>query len=74
MSGIAVAHPPPGECAKKEKPIAEDRDPGLDNQERPERDPMEQGHESSQNSRPFDLPEQDTEDDGGQDSSDEENR
>ena len=46
--------------------MAEERDPGLDNQERPERDPMEQGHESSQNSPRFDLPEQDTEGDGEQ--------
>jgi hypothetical protein len=55
--------------------MAEDRDPGLDNQERPDRDQMEHGRESSQNSRPFDLPEQDTaDDDGGQNPSDEENR
>ena len=51
--------------------MAEERDPGLDNQERPERDPMEQGYESSQNSRRFDLPEQDTEDDAEQAPSDE---
>jgi hypothetical protein len=52
--------------------MAEERDPGLDNQERPDRDPMEQGQESSQNSRRFDLPEQDTEDDSEQNPSDEE--
>ena len=59
--------------------MAEERDPGLDNQERPERDPMEQGYESSQNSRRFDLPEQDTdlpeqdtEDDSEQNPSDKE--
>jgi len=51
--------------------MAEERDPGLDNQERPERDPMEQGYESSQNSPRFDLPEQNTEDDGEQNPSDE---
>jgi hypothetical protein len=45
--------------------MAEDRDPGLDNQERPERDAMEQG---------IDLPDQDADDDGGQNPSDEENR
>jgi hypothetical protein len=71
-SGISIAHPPPGERANKERLMAEERDPGLDNQERPERDPMEQGYESSQNSRRFDLPEQDTEDDGEQSPSDEE--
>jgi hypothetical protein len=55
--------------------MAEERDPGLDNQERPERDLTEQGHEASQSSRPFDLPEQDTaDDDGGQNPSDEDNR
>jgi|RhiMetdeSRZDD1v2_1073273.scaffolds.fasta_scaffold154104_2 hypothetical protein len=47
--------------------MAEDRDPGLDNQERPERDAMEQGHESSENSPRFDLPEQETDDDSDQD-------
>lgn len=74
-SGIAIAHPPPGERANKEKLMAEERDPGLDNQERPERDLTEQGHEASQSSRPFDLPEQDTaDDDGGQNPSDEDNR
>ena len=52
--------------------MAEERDPGLDNQERPERDPMEQGSESSQNSRRFDLPEQDIEDDSEQNPPDEE--
>ena len=54
--------------------MAEDRDPGLDNQERPERDAAEQGYESSQNSRPFDSPAEDADDDGGQNPSDEENR
>jgi hypothetical protein len=46
--------------------MADDRDPGLDNQERPELDPVEQGHESSQNSRRFDLPDQEAGDDSDQ--------
>jgi hypothetical protein len=50
------AHPPPGERANKEKLMAEERDPGLDNQERPERDPMEQGYESSPSRRSFNQP------------------
>ena len=53
--------------------MAEDRDPGRDNQERPERDAVEQGYESSQNSRPFDSPDEAAADDGEQNPSDEEN-
>jgi hypothetical protein len=54
--------------------MAEDRNPGLDNQERPEQEAMEQGHESPQNSRRFDLPDQEADDDSGQDPSDEDER
>jgi hypothetical protein len=55
-----------GERAKKEKLMAQDRNPGIDNQERPEQESVEQVFESPKDSRGFDLPEEDTADDDAQ--------
>ena len=43
--------------------MADDRNPGQDNQEQPERDPMEPGYESPENPRNLELPEEDFDED-----------
>jgi hypothetical protein len=43
--------------------MADDRNPGQDNQEPPQRDPMEQGYETPENPRTLELPEEDSDDD-----------
>jgi hypothetical protein len=58
----------------KEKLMAEDRNPGLDNQERPEQESVEQVFESPKDSRGFDLPEHDTADDESESPAGEEER
>jgi hypothetical protein len=54
--------------------MAEDRNPGMDNQERPEQESVEQVSESPKDSRGFDLPEQDTADDEGESAAGEDER